>query len=279
MSTPSHGDELMSELHTNPFEPSSPEIGGLGDAGISTLGKPNTCPRPWGPWATLGWTLLCVLVLIAIQFAVLLVFVTIRLARGAEPKFDDLATSGNVVTIGTLASTTAVVGLVALLVHLRRYPIRDYLALCWPPARSALIAFASLAVVLFCSDLLSYTLGRPLVPDVMVDLYRKAWLPGLLLALVVLAPVGEETLFRGFLYKGIADSRAGPIAAIITSAIAWAPLHFQYDWYGVVTIAVMGLLLGVIRHATGSLYLTMLLHALANAVATLEIVVKEHWLR
>jgi CAAX protease family protein len=113
----------------------------------------------------------------------------------------------------------------------------------------------------------------------MVDLYRMAWLPGLLPALVAFAPIGEETLFRGFLFKGIAASRAGPIAAIIISAIAWAPLHVQYDWYGVGTIAVMGLFLGIVRHATGSLYLTMLLHAVANAVATLEIVIKEHWLR
>jgi uncharacterized protein len=269
----------MSELQTNPFDPPSSEIGPMGDMGVSTLGQPEAGPRPWGPWATLGWTLLCVVMLFAIQIAVLLVFVVIRLARDAKPNFDDLARNANVVSIGTLASTAAIVGLVALLVHLRRYPFRDYLALHWPTTRSALIAFASVVVVLVSSDLTSYLLGRPLVPDVMVELYRMAWLPGLLLALVVLAPIGEETLFRGFLYKGIADSRAGPIAAIITSAIAWAPLHFQYDWYGVVTIAVMGLLLGVIRHATGSLYLTMLLHALANAVATLEIVVKEHWLR
>jgi uncharacterized protein len=273
MSTP------MSELQTNPFDPPTSEIGQLGDVGVSKLAQTGAGPRPWGPWATLGLTLLCAVLLFAIQVAVLLVFMLIRVARGAEPKFDDVASNGNVVAVGTMASTAAIVGLVALLVHLRRYPIRDYLALVWPPARSALIAFAGLVVVLFSSDLLSYMLGRPLVPEVMVDLYRMAWLPGLLPALVVFAPIGEETLFRGFLFKGIAASRAGPIAAIIISAIAWAPLHVQYDWYGVGTIAVMGLFLGVVRHATGSLYLTMLLHAVANAVATLEIVIKEHWLR
>ena len=72
-------------------------------------------------------------------------------------------------------------------------------------------------VVLFTSDLISYLLGRPLVPDVMVGLYRTAWLPGFAFALVVLAPIAEESLFRGFLYRGIADSRAGPIAAVIVS--------------------------------------------------------------
>lgn len=269
----------MSELQTNPFDPPSAEIGRLADVGVSALGEPEAGPGPWGPWATLGWTLLCAALMFATQLAVVLVFIAIRLARGAEPKFDDLLSNGNVVSVGTLASTAAIVGFVALLAHLRRYPIRDYLALHWPPARSALIAFAGLVVVLVSSDLTSYLMGRPLVPDVMVDLYRMAWLPGLLLALVVFAPIGEETLFRGFLFKGIAASRAGPIAAIIISAIAWAPLHFQYDWYGVGTIAVMGLFLGVARHRAGSLYLTMLLHAVANAVATLEIVIKENWLR
>ena len=100
-----------------------------------------------------------------------------------------------------------------------------------------------------------------------------------LLALVVLAPLGEETLFRGFLFKGIAASRAGPVVAIFVSSVAWALLHVQYDWYGVVSIAVIGLFLGVVRYRTGSLLVTMLLHALANMVATLEMVVQEHWLQ
>jgi membrane protease YdiL (CAAX protease family) len=95
---------------------------------------------------------------------------------------------------------------------------------------------------------------------------------------VVLAPIAEETLFRGFLFKGIAVSRAGPLVAVVISSIAWATLHIQYDWYGVVTIAVMGVFLGVVRQTTRSLYLTMVLHAIANSVATIEIVIKEHWL-
>lgn len=269
----------MSELRTNPLNPSSYDIGDLTNVADSVLAESKAGPRPWGPWATLGWTLLCAIMLFGVQVAVLLILMAVRLARGAEVKFDELANNGDVVSIGTLASTVSIVGSVALLIRWRRYPIRDYLALHRPTTRSAAIAFMSLVVMLVTSDLMSYLLGRPLVPDVMVKLYRMAWLPGLLVALVVLAPIAEETLFRGFLYKGIADARAGPIVAIVTSAIAWATLHFfQYDWYGVVTIAVMGIFLGIVRHKTGSLYLTMVLHAIANSVATLEIVIQEHWL-
>jgi membrane protease YdiL (CAAX protease family) len=269
----------MSELQTNPFGTTTSDIGALSNVADSKPAESKAGPRPWGPWATLGWTLLCAIMLFAIQVAVLLILMAVRLARNAEVKFDELANNGDVVSIGTLASTVSIVGSVALLIRWRRYPIRDYLALQRPTARSAAIAFMSLVVMLVTSDLISYLLGRPLVPDVMVKLYRMARLSGLLVALVVLAPIAEETLFRGFLYKGIADSRAGPILAIITSAIAWATLHFQYDWYGVVTIAVMGLFLGIVRHKTGSLYLTMVLHAIANSVATLEIVIQERWLR
>ncbi|HKI20496.1 MAG TPA: type II CAAX endopeptidase family protein [Isosphaeraceae bacterium] len=219
------------------------------------------------------------MVIIAGQIAALLIFVVVRLATNFNPKFDDLAANGNVLAFGTLVNTLTVVGLIVLLVRVRRYPVRDYLALTWPPVRSVLIACAGLAVLLCTSDLISYLLGRPLVPPVMVDVYRAAWLPALLLALVVLAPLGEETLFRGFLFEGIATSRAGPVVAILVSSVAWALLHVQYDWYGIVSIAVIGLYLGVVRYRTASVLVTMLLHALSNAGATLEMVVQEHWLK
>jgi membrane protease YdiL (CAAX protease family) len=142
-----------------------------------------------------------------------------------------------------------------------------------------ILAFAGLAVLLGATDLTSYLRGHPIVPQVMIDVYRTAWLPGLLLTLMVLAPVQEEPLFRGFLYKGIVDSRAGPIAAIVVSAIGFAVLHLQYDLYEMLWVAAVGLYLGVVRYKTGSLWLTMLLHGVGNGFATLEIVVLEHWLK
>ena len=114
----------MSELQTNPFGPHTAGIGALSDAADSVLAEPKAGPRPWGPWATLGWTLLCAIMLFAIQVAVLLILMAVRLARGAEVKFDELASNGDVVSIGTLGSTVTIVGSVALLIRWRRYPIR-----------------------------------------------------------------------------------------------------------------------------------------------------------
>jgi uncharacterized protein len=136
-----------------------------------------------------------------------------------------------------------------------------------------------LAIVLVATDLTSYLTGRPIVPTVMVDMYRTSWVPGMVFAMVVLAPLGEETLFRGFLYAGIAASRAGPVVAIIVSTVIFGSLHMQYDWYGVVAVAAIGLYLGVVRYRTRSLLLTMFLHAVANGFATAEMIVLDAWFK
>ncbi len=75
---------------------------------------------------------------------------------------------------------------------------------------------------------------------------------------------------RSVLYHGIASSRWGPITAILVSAVFWAALHIQYDAYGIITIALMGLYLGAARFKTGSLPLLILLHAFNNAAGLAE---------
>jgi len=273
----------MSQPQTSPIDPELPEVelpsGTYVDVAASMPSSAASSPRLWGPWATIGWTLLCIVVMFVAQFAAFIIFIVFRTATNPSTRFDDLISNGNLWTLATLLSTPAAVGFVALLVRWRRYPIRDYLALNWAPARSVAIAFAGLAGLLIGTDLTLYLLGRPIVSQIMVDVYRSAWLPGLLLAIVVLAPIGEETLFRGFLYKGIAASRAGPLVAIVVSSIVFALLHTQYDSYGVIAVAAIGLYLAVVRYKAESLLLTMLLHAVASTYATLEIVAQEHWLK
>jgi uncharacterized protein len=234
-------------------------------------------PRPWGPWATMGWTLLCLAVMFVVQIAVLIIFVIVHVVVGSVTKLESLAASGNFLAVCTLASTPALVGLMALIIWLRGFPIREYLDLKWPSTRSLFLGMAGLAVVLISIDLTSYVLSRPLVPEVMVEFYRNSWPPLLVFAVVVLAPLGEETLFRGFFYKGIAASPAGPVTAIVVSTIIFALIHFQYDWYGVLGVAVMGLYLGIVRYGSSSLLLTMLIHAIANVVATAEVFLQLRW--
>ena len=159
---------MVSEFQTNPqdaqpldIEPApcpteDPEFAGDCQAG--------RIPRPWGPWATIGWTLLCIVVILAGQIAVLIIFVMVRLATNRNPRIDDLLTNGNVLALSTLANTLTVVGLIALLDPHPSLPRPRLSRPDWPPARSVLIAVAGLAILLCTSDLISYMLGRPLAP-------------------------------------------------------------------------------------------------------------------
>jgi uncharacterized protein len=273
---------MSNDYEANPYEAprtdieGAPEFWETDEPPIST--KPVSTPRPWGPWATIGWTFLCIVALSLIQLAVLIVFAASGFAMAPNVGIEKLAENGNFLAASTAASTPTIVGLVAFLIWARGCPLRDYLALFWPNARSVALALVGLGVVLVASDLIMHGLGQPIVPEFMVGIYRTGWLPLLLLAIVVLAPVGEETLFRGFLYQGIAASRWGHIVAILITTVVFALLHSQYDWYGVVAVAVIGLYLGVVRYLTGSMLLTMVLHGVSNAYATVEVIVQEHWL-
>lgn len=102
----------------------------------------------------------------------------------------------------------------------------------------------------------------------MVDAYKTSVWPVLLgIAVVIFAPVFEEAFFRGFLFVGLEHSSIGPIGTIILTAVTWALLHIQYDIFGMVTILVLGVVFGIVRLKTGSLWSTILLHAIWNLVA------------
>jgi membrane protease YdiL (CAAX protease family) len=236
--------------------------------------------RPWGFWATLGWTGLLIIVMFAVQFVVLIAFVVVETIAGRQITAERL-TSGLVVSTAELWSVPPLLALIALFVHLRRYPLREYLGLYWPTGRRLVaLAMAGMIVFVVASDGLTYVLGKPVVPSFMVQVYRTAgWLPLLVAAVVVAAPIAEEVLFRGFLFKGVAESRAGPWAAIALSTVVWALLHAgQYDAYQVGIIVAGGLYLGYVRLRTGSVLLTIVLHAIQNLIATIEVAIKVEWL-
>jgi membrane protease YdiL (CAAX protease family) len=101
------------------------------------------------------------------------------------------------------------------------------------------------------------------------DLYRDARASGalvlLLFIIVVAAPVAEEVLFRGFLYRGFAASRLGPFGAVVLTSAGWALAHPQYDWPIFTEVFCIGLLYGWIRQRGGSTTSTIILHGIQNA--------------
>jgi membrane protease YdiL (CAAX protease family) len=86
------------------------------------------------------------------------------------------------------------------------------------------------------------------------------------LGVALLGPLAEELIFRGFLF-GILRDRIGLPATIAGTAIGWAVLHFSYGWAVIAVIVVDGLLLGVARWRTGSVWPPVAMHMFYNLYA------------
>lgn len=235
--------------------------------------------RPWGFWATVGLSVIILVVYVLIQVIVVAAFAVTAMIRDPELDIGQLAesmtTNGFLQAIATCAAGPFTIGLAVLFAKIRKQiSVRQYLCLRMPGWLE--IFKWCLVVVLFviCHDGLTFLLNRHVVPEFMIDIYTTAYFTPLLwLALVIVAPFVEEIFFRGFLFKGIESSKLGPAGAIIISALAWSAMHFQYNIYGVAGVFVGGLLLGFARARSGSIYPPIAMHALQNIIATAEVVV------
>lgn len=88
-----------------------------------------------------------------------------------------------------------------------------------------------------------------------------------LILVTVMAPVAEELLFRGYMYRALRNWRGVWPAAII-SGIVFGGIHVGSSPIGfVVPLAILGVGLALLYHWTGSLYLPVALHALNNSIA------------
>lgn len=238
---------------------------------------PGSSPQalPWGIPATIAWLLLALLLSVLVATGVYGAWQ----AGGPLPRTPGY--DGAVITIGALTSIPVQVGVLAFAAQMRGWPPASYLGINMP--RCGEIIFAALCVIaidLFF-DLSLYVTGRELVPAFQSEAYQTAkasgWLAPMMLAIVVVAPIGEEIVFRGFLYRGLV--RPGrEILAIVAIALAWALLHVQYDWLGMAQIFALGLILGWFRWASGSTTLTIVMHVLINCEAMIETAIKVEWL-
>ena len=237
---------------------------------------PGSKPLPWGFWATLGFSAL----IIFGNFVSVIIAAIGIVASGENPGLaadpTQLASNGMLVALSTLLSSPLVLSLTFLFANLRKGPpVKEYLGLHEVDWRTTL--GWSLILLLFAglSDLTTFLLERPIVPDFMLNVYQTATSKTLLwIALVVAAPVAEEIFFRGFLFYGIQNTRLGSKGAILLSSLIWTPLHMQYDSYNLAAIMVLGLLLGVARWKGNSVYIPIVMHALMNFIAAMEVMLQ-----
>jgi membrane protease YdiL (CAAX protease family) len=90
------------------------------------------------------------------------------------------------------------------------------------------------------------------------------------MTLIVLAPLAEELLFRGYLF-GKLRSFLPVWVVIVVTALAFGSMHLPgsggLQWLVAADTFALGLVLGYMRYKTGSIWAGVVLHALKNSIA------------
>jgi hypothetical protein len=88
------------------------------------------------------------------------------------------------------------------------------------------------------------------------------------LTAVVIAPLFEETLFRGVLLP-VLGQRIGPVAGVVISALVFAIAHLSLS--ELAPLFLLGVGLGWIRWRSGRLAPSVLMHALWNGITFIDL--------
>jgi membrane protease YdiL (CAAX protease family) len=230
-----------------------------------------------GGWETLGWAVLA--------FAIAQVVGTAVVYFGFPdqmPSATVLEYGGKLLALVTLITNPVQIAFLAAIVRWRtRAGAARYLGLVGFSLRDFLVGFLAIAVLAAAIDGVTWLAGLEIVSPFQSEAYTSAradgWVVALTLAIVVVGPVGEEIMFRGFLFRGWVTPGIGGVTAIVLITMLWAMMHVQYDWFGIGQVFLTGLVLGWIRWRSGSTLLTIVLHMLVNLESTIETMAKIGW--
>lgn len=89
----------------------------------------------------------------------------------------------------------------------------------------------------------------------------------LIIAVAIIAPIGEELLFRGFLQQFLEQNWKDITRAILITSLLFSIIHMNPYWF--IQIYVLGVMLGFLSWKTNSIFPPLILHALNNGTALL----------
>lgn len=232
--------------------------------------------NPWGFFATTGFAtvvvmlsfLVALLATIGYWFAITPLQPDVDLDHLDAILDSDLFLSVATCGIGFVCTLT-----ILLLARLRRgISVQEYLALRLPTGGSLLLWFGIAIVAMVAIDAVPVPAGMDTFMDSMIEEYRSAdYLPLYWFAMVVAAPVSEELLFRGFLFRGWMDSRLRETGTVLLTSAIWSLMHVGYSLFELAVIFAYGIVLGYSRSRTGSLLTCTLIHVAINLVAMLQV--------
>ena len=138
-----------------------------------------------------------------------------------------------------------------------------------PTIKNTLIFSTGVLIVFDTLDRIIHKFIPP--PDYIVDL-GEIMKPDstlgyifLFLAVVIVAPIGEEIVFRGFLQRFLENYWGDITRAVLITSLFFAMIHFNPFW--TIQIYLLGVILGFLAWNTKSVIPSILLHIINNGSA------------
>jgi membrane protease YdiL (CAAX protease family) len=234
-----------------------------------TIDRTATPDTPLGLWATIGWGAAGIGALY-LTYLLPIMLSAITGSRVAMP------------TLYLPVDHMMVAAVVMAALWFNRRPLRQYLAISalrlGGVGRSIGIGLAAYVVFVILLGVLEVLRSSgvevaptpaPAPTKIVIDTAMIMSLAAYWFVLVVAAPIAEEMLFRGLLYRGL-EAKVGAIATIMITSILFGMVHYLgFGWPRAVATGCLGLLFGVIRWRTGNTTAAMATHATINFAAAM----------
>lgn len=246
-----------------------------------TIADAADAPRPYGLFGLVVSLVVILFGTLLLSVAIVAITYTIALAvLGHQQVMDRIAmfnpSSGDVVAREKLGIAASLVGYAALALavaaaaRVRGGPAGWRALVGWRPwsARRAWWVWG-LAVLMVGYSLGATTALVYFFPkfDAAIKLPDgRIWAALFLLLASVLAPIGEEILFRGWIYTSLRAS-FGVVAAMLVVSVLFALAHWEKTHLYALAVFPVGLGLAYIRERTGTIKASIVVHGLYNGFA------------
>lgn len=233
----------------------------------------NNEPVNWGPKAAIAVSFLAY---IAAQLILFVPLALIALYNRGQDIQTIVNNSAWLQVALTGISSLALLGVLWLFLYRRK--AANLKALGFKQLKTADAGWVALGLVMYYGLLIFILSVANLVPGFDLEQtqaigYEAANSWQLVLAfigLVVVPPLAEETLFRGFLYRGLASKWPKVWAALVASLL-FAVVHWQ--WNVGIDVFVLSMVMILLYEKTKNLWVCVALHGIKNLIAFLVLFV------
>ncbi len=151
----------------------------------------------------------------------------------------------------------------------------------WADLKNALLGFGAYYVIL----IIVLGIASWLVPAINLDQEQNIGFENIkssydqlfaFASLVILAPIGEEVVMRGYLYSGL-RAKMKYLPSMLITSLVFAVAHLEFGtgkslvWAAALTTFILSIVLVRQREKTGAIYAGVLIHMLNNLVAFIVI--------